>query len=49
MEFFNEYSLLIAITLPVALVAGINVVLSLTGESGTLLLPALRPTNLEVA
>jgi len=40
MEFLNEYSLLIAVSLPVAIVAGINFVLAMTGESGTLLLPS---------
>lgn len=42
MEFINEYSLLFVVALPVAIVVGINLVLGLTGESGTLLLPSLR-------
>ena len=42
MELFNEYSLLIAVAVPVVVIAGINLVLALTGESGTLLLPSLR-------
>ena len=42
MELFNEYSLLIAIATPVVVVVAINLVLALTGESGTLLLPSLR-------
>lgn len=42
MEFIHEYSLLFVVALPVAIVAGINLVLGLTGESGTLLLPSLR-------
>ena len=42
MEFLNEYSLLIVVAAPVAIIAGINLVLAMTGESGTLLLPSLR-------
>ena len=42
MDFLQEYSLLIAVTLPVAVVAVTNLLLALTGESGTLLLPSLR-------
>ena len=42
MEFLHEYSLLIAVALPVAVVVVINLLLALTGESGTLLLPSLR-------
>lgn len=43
MELLNEYSLLVVVALPVAITAGINVALALSGESGTLLLPSLRP------
>lgn len=43
MEFVNEYALLIAVVLPVGVVAGLNVALALSGESGTLLLPMLKP------
>lgn len=42
MELLNEYSLLIVVALPVAIVTVINLVLAMTGESGTLLLPSLR-------
>lgn len=42
MEFLNEYSLLVVVALPIAIVAGLNLVLGMTGESGTLLLPSLR-------
>ena len=42
MELLNEYSLLIVVAAPVAIIAGINLVLAMTGESGTLLLPSLR-------
>lgn len=42
MEFVNEYALLIAVVLPVGVVAGLNVALALSGESGTLLLPMPR-------
>jgi hypothetical protein len=43
MEFINEYGLLIAIATPVGAVALVNVLLALSGEHGTLLLPSLRP------
>ena len=43
MGFMNEYGLLIAIATPVAAVALINALLALGGETGTLLLPSLRP------
>lgn len=43
MDFINEYALLIVVALPVAIVAGLNVVLAMSGESGTLLLPSLKP------
>ncbi|HUP28702.1 MAG TPA: hypothetical protein VM122_00920 [Usitatibacter sp.] len=39
MGFFEEYALLGAIGLPIAIVAASNVYLAITGESGTLLLP----------
>ena len=42
MELLNEYSLLIVVAAPVAIIAAINLVLAMTGESGTLLLPSLR-------
>ena len=42
MEFLHEYSLLVAVALPVAVVVIINILLALTGESGTLLLPSIR-------
>ncbi len=42
MEFLNEYSLAFAVALPVGIIAGLNVILAITGESGTLLLPSLR-------
>jgi len=42
MEVFNEYSLLIAVAMPVVVIVGINLILALTGETGTLLLPSLR-------
>lgn len=43
MEFVREYGLLIAVALPCAVIFAINVLLALTGERGTLLLPSLRP------
>ena len=42
MDFLHEYALLVAVALPVAVVGVINLVLAVTGESGTLLLPSLR-------
>ena len=39
MDFLEEYGLLVAIGLPIALVTVANVYLALTGERGTLLLP----------
>jgi hypothetical protein len=42
MEFIDEYALLVAVVLPVGLVAGLNVILALSGEAGTLLLPSVR-------
>jgi hypothetical protein len=38
----NEYAFLAAFLLPVGVLVAINVVLALTGETGTLLLPTLR-------
>lgn len=43
MDAFQEYALLIAIAIPMVLIAGINVFLALTGERGTLLLPIPEP------
>ena len=43
MNFFQEYSLLIAFAVPCLAILGINVFLMLSGEEGTLLLPTLRP------
>lgn len=42
MEFMHEYGLLIAVALPIGVVAVLNVALALSGESGTLLWPSLR-------
>ena len=39
--FMFEYSLLVAVALPVAVVLAINAILALSGEKGTLLLPSL--------
>jgi hypothetical protein len=39
MNFASEYSLLIAIAIPVLAVVGINLFLAVTGERHTLLLP----------
>ena len=41
MDFTQEFALLVVVVLPVAVIVVTNVVLSLTGESGTLLLPSL--------
>jgi hypothetical protein len=41
MDLFQEVSLLVVVVLPVAIVALMNVVLALAGESGTLLLPSI--------
>jgi hypothetical protein len=43
MDAFQEYALLIAIAIPMVLIAGINMFLALTGERGTLLLPIPEP------
>lgn len=43
MNFIQEFALLIAVAVPVATIVGYNVVLAALGESGTLLLPSLRP------
>lgn len=43
MDFVHEYALLVVVALPVAIVAGLNVILAVSGESGTLLLPSLKP------
>lgn len=43
MEAFQEYALLIAIAIPMVLIAGLNMFLALTGERGTLLLPIPEP------
>ena len=42
MNFFQEYSLLIAIAVPSLAILGVNAFLMLTGEEGTLLLPSFR-------
>ena len=48
--FFNEYALLIAIGLPVAVVVGIQVHLFICGERGTLLIPGFdRYPSVEIA
>jgi hypothetical protein len=39
MDFTHQYALLFVVALPVVTVAFLNVILALTGESGTLLLP----------
>jgi hypothetical protein len=38
----NEYALLAAFLLPVGVLGALNLLLALTGEAGTLLLPTLR-------
>ena len=50
MGFFEEYALLIAVALPAGIVAGMNLLLYLAGERGTLLLPgvhAFPPVDIE--
>ena len=39
MDFMHEYALLFVVALPVVTVTFLNVVLAMTGESGTLLVP----------
>jgi hypothetical protein len=39
MDFTHEYALLFVVSLPVVTVTFLNVMLALTGESGTLLFP----------
>jgi hypothetical protein len=39
MSYFNEYGLLVAVALPVLVIAGMQVLLFLGGERGTLLVP----------
>lgn len=39
---FNEYACLAAFLLPVGVLGALNLLLALTGEAGTLLLPTLR-------
>jgi hypothetical protein len=41
MNLLQDYSLLIAVTLPVAAIVGMNLFLALTGETDTLMLPGL--------
>lgn len=41
MTIFQEYALLIAVAIPVLALAGLNVVLWIGGERGTLLMPAV--------
>ena len=43
MFFPHEIALLVAVGLPIAVVVGVNLILAVTGETGTLLLPTLRP------
>ena len=43
MEFISEYGLLVAVATPVGVLVLINVLLAIGGESGTLLLPSLKP------
>ena len=43
MEFFNDYALLFAVSLPVVAIVGLQSYLFVAGESGTLLLPSLKP------
>ena len=40
MDFLNEYGLLIAVATPVVVILAMNVLLALSGERGTLLLPS---------
>ena len=42
MSFFQEYSLLFAVAIPIVVLVGINVYLWWEGVSGTLLLPSLK-------
>ena len=42
MDALHEVAFLAAVLLPVGVVALLNLVLAVTGESGTLLLPSLR-------
>lgn len=41
MNLIQEFSLLFVVVLPVAIVVVTNIVLAFTGESGTLLFPAI--------
>ena len=41
MNFFNEYGLLVAVSIPVIAIVGIQVFLYVSGERGTLLVPGL--------
>ena len=41
MNFFNEYGLLVAVSIPVIAIVGIQVFLFASGERGTLLVPGL--------
>jgi hypothetical protein len=41
MNIFDEYALLVAVAIPLLLIAALNMFLVLTGERGTLLLPLL--------
>ena len=41
MNFINEYALLFAVALPVVVIVGMQVMLFLDGERGTLLIPGL--------
>ena len=41
MNFFNEYALLVAVSLPVVVIVGLQLVLFLAGERGTGILPGV--------
>ena len=41
MNFFNEYGLLVAVSLPIVAIVGIQLFLYVSGERGTLLVPGL--------
>jgi len=42
MEFFNDYALLFAVSLPVVAIVGMQVFLFVSGERGTLLVPSFK-------
>ena len=41
--FFREYGLLVAVAVPVLVIVGMQALLFISGERGTLLLPSVRP------